>query len=111
MKSKPVSPNSKRTTRRQFTKAVATTLAAATLAQAQTPAKTKEPKEPAAQEQQPSSLVAAYLEVARSRFGDKLSPEQLEQLKKELDGYLRNSDRLRAVKLQNGDEPDFIFEP
>ena len=105
MKSKPVSPDSAGTSRRQFTKAVATTLAAATLAQAQTPAK---PKEPAAQEK-PSPLIAAYLEVARARFGDKLSPEQLEQLKKELDGYVRNSERLRAVKLQNGDEPDFVF--
>ncbi len=104
MKTKPVSPGSERPSRRQFAKAVGATLAAATLAQAQTPAKTKET---AAQESSP--VAAAYLEVARARFGDKLSPEQLEQLRKELDGYVRNSERLRAVKLQNGDEPDFVF--
>lgn len=108
MKSKPVSPDSAGTSRRQFAKTVATTLAAATLAQAQTPATPKDAKEPATQEQ-PSPLIVAYLEVARARFGDKLSAEQLEQLKKDLDGYVRNSERLRAVKLQNGDEPDFIF--
>ena len=95
-----------KTSRRQFAKSVATTLAAATLAQAQTPAKLPEP---AAQE--PSPVAAAYLEVARARFGDKLSPEQLEQLRKDFDNYVRNSDRLRAVKLKNGDEPDFVFSP
>lgn len=97
---------SAKTSRRQFAKSVATTLAAATLAQAQTPAK---PDEPAAQE--PSPVAAAYLQLARARFGDKLSPEQLEQLKKDFDNYVRNSDRLRAVKLRNGDEPDFVFSP
>ena len=97
---------SRKTSRREFAKSVAATLAAATLAQAQTPAK---PNGPAAQE--PSPVAAAYLAVARARFGDKLSPEQLEQLKKDFDNYVRNSDRLRAVKLKNGDEPDFVFSP
>ena len=115
MKSKPVSPDSDRTSRRQFAKSVATTLAAATLAHAQTPAKSKEPAAPPASPQpspatqEPSPVAAAYLEVARARFGDKLSPEQLEQLRKDFDNYVRNSDRLRAVKLKNGDEPDFVF--
>ena len=117
MKAKPVSQGPGRTSRRQFTKAVATTLAAASLAQAQAPAKTKEPAAPPASTQpgppaqESSPVAAAYLEVARARFGDKLSPEQLEQMRKDLEGYVRNSERLRAVKLQNGDEPDFVFSP
>ena len=94
-----------KTSRRQFAKTVATTLAAATLAQAQTPAGAKEQSGPP----EPSPVAAAYLELARARFGDKLSPEQLEQLRKDFDNYVRNSDRLRAVKLKNGDEPDFVF--
>jgi hypothetical protein len=106
MKAKHVPQGPARTSRRQFTKSVATTLAAATLAQAQAPAKTKEPAP-----QEPSPLIAAYLELARARFGDKLSPAQLEQLKKDFDNYARNSERLRAVKLRNGDEPDFVFSP
>ena len=115
MRPKRVSPDSEKTSRRQFAKSVAATLAAATLAQAQTPARLPEPTalpaqpQPSTAAQEPSPVAAAYVEVARARFGGKLSPEQLEQLKKDFDGYVRNSDRLRAVKLQNGDEPDFIF--
>ena len=119
MKSKPGSHTLKQTSRRQFARSVAATFVAAplaaSLAKAQTPAKPKEPTAPPAPPQpspapqQPSPIAEAYAEVARSRFGDKLTPEQLEQVKKDMDGYVRTSDRLRAVKLKNGDEPDFIF--
>ncbi|HEX8843161.1 MAG TPA: hypothetical protein VF791_00750 [Pyrinomonadaceae bacterium] len=118
MKQKPNSHSSKQTSRRQFTKSVATTLMAAplaaSLAKAQTPVKPKEPTAPPTPQQtpapqKPSPLAEAYAEAARVRFGDKLTPEQLEQLKKDMDGNVRTADRLRAVKLKNGDEPDFIF--
>ena len=121
-KSKPAPPAPERTSRRQFAKSVAATLAAAPLAarlaKGQTPAKPKEPAAPPAQPQpspapqpKPSPVAEAYAEVARARFGDKLSPEQMEQLRKDLDGYARNSERLGAVKLKNSDEPDFVFSP
>ena len=118
MKTKVNSHASQKTSRRQFAKSVATTLAAAPLAarlaKAQTPAKPKESTAPPTPQpgptvQKPSPLAEAYAEVARTRFGEKLTPEQLEQIKKDLDGNIRSSDRLRAVKLKNGDEPDFIF--
>jgi len=121
MKSKTNSPDSKQTSRRQFAKSVATTLMAApiaaSLAKGQTPTKPKEPTAPPTPQQtpapqKPSPLAEAYAEVARVRFGDHLTPEQLEQVKRRLDGYARKdgtTDRLRAVKLQNGDEPDFTF--
>src|SRR5918911_1762728 len=105
------------TSRRQFAKSVATTLMAAplaaSLARAQTPAK-KEPAAPPNPQQtpapqKPSPLAEAYMEVARVRFGEKLTPEQMEKVKKDLDGNVRTADRLRAVKLKNGDEPDFTF--
>ncbi|HEX8890552.1 MAG TPA: hypothetical protein VF779_15470 [Pyrinomonadaceae bacterium] len=117
MKIKNSLPTSNQTTRRQFTKSVATTLIAAplaaSLAKAQTPAK-KEPTAPPNPQQTPASqkpspLAEAYAEVARQRFGEKWTPEQLEQVKKDLDGNVRTADRLRAVKLKNGDEPDFVF--
>jgi hypothetical protein len=119
MKPKSISHVSPKTSRRQFAKSVAATLVAAPLAasfvKAQTP--TTKPKEatappapqPAPAPQKPSPLAEAYAEVARTRFGEKLTPEQLEQIKKDLDGNVRTAERLRAIKLKNGDEPDFIF--
>ena len=117
MKSKPSSYASQKTSRRQFAKSVATTLVAAPLAaqlaKAQTPTKKEAPAPPNPQPspapQKPSPLAEAYTEVARVRFGEKWTPEQLEQVKKDLDGNVRSADRLRAVKLKNGDEPDFTF--
>jgi hypothetical protein len=118
MKSKINSNASKQTSRRQFAKSVATTLIAAplaaSLAKAQTPTKPKEPIAPPNPQQtpapqKPSPLADAYTEVARVRFGEHLTPEQLEQVRKDLDGNVRAADRLRAVKLKNGEEPDFTF--
>lgn len=118
MKSKTDPHASQKTSRRQFAKSVAASLVAAPLAarlaKAQTPAKPKEAvappnPQPSPTPQKPSPLAEAYAEVARVRFGEKLTPEQLEQIKKDLDGNIRSADRLRAVKLKNGDEPDFIF--
>lgn len=123
MKSRKTAGISEQTSRRAFTKTVAGALMAAplaaSLAQAQTP--TNKPKEtiappnpqptPAqgAAPQKPSPLAEAYAEVARVRFGDHVTPEQLEEIKKDLEGNVRTADRLRKVKLQNADEPDFTF--
>lgn len=108
--------------RRRFTKTVAAALVAAPLARAvaQTPPATKEatappnpqptpspsPQQP---QQPPSPLALAYLEVARLRFGEKLSEEEMTRLRREINGNLRSADALRAVKLKNADEPDFVF--
>lgn len=120
MKSKKQSSatSSSRTSRRGFTKAVATTLVGAPLAgrlaQAQKPGGSKEAPAPpnpqsAAQTQKPSPLAEAYAEVVRVRYGDRLTPEEFEQVKKDLEANLQASERLRAVKLKNEDEPDFMF--
>jgi hypothetical protein len=118
MKAKPSSLDAKRTSRREFARSIASTLVvvplAAQLAKAQTPTKPKEAvappnPQPAPTPQTPSPLAAAYAEVARLRFGEHLGPEQYEQIKKDFDSNVRNAERLRAVKLKNADEPDFIF--
>ena len=118
MKPKSNPNDSRQTSRREFAKSVATTLIAAplaaSLANAQTPTKPKEASAPPNPQQspatqKPSPLAEAYTEVARVRFGEKLGPEQIEQVKKDLESNVRAADRLRAVKLKNGDEPDFIF--
>jgi len=109
------------TSRRRFTKTLAAAFVAAPAlaAKAQTPAPA-EPKAPPqpqptpAQPSQgppaPSPLALAYFEVARQRFGERLTPEQLEAVKRDLEGNVRAAERLRASKLKNSDEPDFVFE-
>jgi hypothetical protein len=110
--------------RRRFTKTLAAAAAvvaagAAAGVGAQTPPATKEPKSPpnpqptpAAPQQQPpkpSPVALAYAEVARARFGERLSAEQFESVKRDLEGNARAADALRAYKLENSDEPDFVF--
>jgi hypothetical protein len=104
--------------RRQFAKTIAAALLstpfAASSAHAQAPAKPKEATAPPGPQQSPTTpkptpLGEAYAEVARARFGDKMTPEQMEQIKKDMEGNVRTAERLRAVKLKNEDEPDFIF--
>ena len=112
-----------RASRRRFAKtlaAAALAAPAALAARAQTPPATKEPAAPPnpqptpAQQPQapprPSPLAEAYTEVARLRFGASLSPEQLQAVKRDLEGNVRTAERLRAFKLKNSDEPDFAFE-
>ncbi len=111
--------------RRSFNKTIAATaiFAAAPLASSvaraqttpgtskETPAPPKPQTTPAitAAAQKPSPLAEAYAEVARVRFGEQVTPAQLAQIKKDVAGMVRTADRLRAVKLQNADEPDFVF--
>ena len=108
--------------RRRFAKTVAAALVAAPLARraaAQTPPATKETvappnpqPTPAPQQpppQPPSPLALALVEVARLRFGEKLSEEDMTRLRRDVAGNLRAADALRAVKLKNADEPDFVF--
>lgn len=108
--------------RRSFTKALAaaalTVPAIVASVSAQTPPAKSEPKAPpnpqptptpAQQAQPPSPVAAAYTEIARLRFGEHLSAEQLENVRRDLEGNVRTAERLRAFKLRNSDEPDFIF--
>src|SRR4051794_18219154 len=106
--------------RRRFTKTLAAAVVAGTTASvltAQTPPAAKEPTAPPnpqptptpQQQQKPSPVAVAYAEVARVRFGEKLSAEQFEAVKRDLEGNVRAADALRAYKLENSDEPDFVF--
>ncbi len=106
--------------RRRFTQTMAAALVvapliAATKTDAQKTPATK-PKEAVAPPNpqptptpKPSPLALAYLEAARLRFGDKLAAEEIERVRQDLEGNVRNAERLRAVKLRNADEPDFVF--
>jgi len=48
-------------------------------------------------------------EIVRRRYGQHLSPEQLEAVTRELNGRLQGGRRLRETRLTNADEPDFTF--
>ncbi len=58
----------------------------------------------------PNKLLDAYVEVARERFGEGLSAEELARVRTDLAGNLRTATRLSQAKLTNADEPDFIFK-
>jgi hypothetical protein len=111
--------SAKNLSRRQFAKVAAIGIAAAApviIASAQTTAPTP-PKEPAAPPNPQASptpaavspVAVAFAAVAEARFGSQLTPEQLSRVKEDLQGNVRTAERLRAVKLQNADEPDFVF--
>jgi hypothetical protein len=109
----------RRDSRRNFTKrAVSAALvapAALTAARAQTTQKPPEavappkPEPTPARQQPPSPVAAAYLEVARALYGQHLTPEEFERLRRDLENNARTSERLQSVKLSNADEPDFVF--
>ncbi len=51
----------------------------------------------------------ALAEVLKRRYGQHLTPEQLEAVTKEVENRLQGGKTLRAAKLANRDEPDFTF--
>ncbi len=105
----------KSVSRRQFAKTIAAlAIAAPIAASAQTKPATKQAPAPPNPQPTPapqtiSPVAVAYGKVAEARFGDKLTKEQLASVKRDLEGNVRTAERLRAVKLLNADEPDFVF--
>ena len=49
--------------------------------------------------------------LVSDRYGDRLTPAQLHDVKKGVEGMVRLARSLRAVKLQNADEPFPPFVP
>jgi hypothetical protein len=49
--------------------------------------------------------------MVKDRYGDRLSAEELEEVRKGVEGIAKAAESLRAVKLENGDEPFSIFKP
>ena len=107
--------DAKSSSRRQFVKTIAALAITAPLAtSAQIKPATKQAPappnpQPTTAPQTVSPIAKAYGEVAEARFGDKLTKEQLTLVKCDLEGNVRTADRLRAAKLLNADEPDFVF--
>ena len=50
------------------------------------------------------------LAIVQRRYGKHLEPAQIAGVKQELEGRIQQGKRLRAAKLVNSDEPDFVFK-
>ena len=49
--------------------------------------------------------------LVRDQYGDRLTPEELEEVKKGVERIMETAKALREVKLENWDEPFSIFKP
>jgi hypothetical protein len=49
--------------------------------------------------------------IIKGRYGDRLSEEELAEVRKGVERMVEAAEELRAVKLENGDEPFFVFRP
>ena len=59
----------------------------------------------------PDPEADALLEIVRLRYGDRLTPAQLDELRKIVAGQVEAARSLRAVALTNADEPMQPFAP
>lgn len=51
------------------------------------------------------------LSLVETRYGDRVTPEELEEIRKGLDAILESAKAMHAIKLENGDEPYQFFKP
>jgi len=58
-----------------------------------------------------SAEVERLFALVRERYGDRLTPTQLEEVQKGVEGAVLAARILRAVKLRNADEPFSPFVP
>jgi len=50
-------------------------------------------------------------EMVKDRYGDRLTADELEEVRKGVEGIVEATRALRSVKLGNGTEPFSIFKP
>ena len=49
--------------------------------------------------------------IVKERYGERLSEEELAEVRKGVDRIVEAAEKLREVRLENGDEPFFVFRP
>jgi hypothetical protein len=49
--------------------------------------------------------------LVKELYGDRLDPDELEEVRKGVERIVETSEELRAVKLGNWDEPFYVFRP
>jgi len=55
--------------------------------------------------------VELLFEIVKHHYGDKIESDELEEVCKGVERVVENAEKLRAIKLRNGDEPFSIFRP
>ncbi len=53
----------------------------------------------------------ALLELIKTRYGDRLTPDELVEVRNSLQTILDSVVAMRKLKLENGDEPYQFFKP
>jgi hypothetical protein len=59
----------------------------------------------------PDPEADALFEIVRQRYGDRLTPEQLDDVRKIVKAQVEAARALRAMRLTNADEPMQPFAP
>jgi len=59
----------------------------------------------------PDPEADALFEIVRQRYGDRLAPEQLDEVRKIVQAQVESARALRAMRLTNADEPVQPFAP
>ena len=59
----------------------------------------------------PDPETDALFDIVRRRYGDSLTPEQLDELRKIVKAQVESARALRAMRLTNADEPMQPFAP
>lgn len=58
-----------------------------------------------------SNEVKALFKILRDRYVDRLTPDEWQEVYKEVENIAKNAETLRLVKLKNSDEPFSVFVP
>ena len=61
--------------------------------------------------EKPDQEADALFEIVRRRYGDRLTPEQQDDVRKMIGAQVEAAHALRAVRLTNADEPMQPFAP
>jgi hypothetical protein len=96
---------------RSLAQAAKAVTAPADSAKAATPAMAAADTSNAEENKPPSEDALALAMIVRRRYGQHLNADQLKEITEELDSRIQSGERLKAAKLENGDEPDVIFHP
>lgn len=58
-----------------------------------------------------SPQTEALMKIIEQRYGDRVGPKQLEQIRSGVDTMAKAAEKLRSVPIENGDEPFSVFVP